>query len=177
MIRRPPRSTLFPYTTLFRSIRGVGWASDSPWLAARSWGQASYASLATQMAYQMAGIAKPDQEIRFAEVDDTYAYKELQHLEAAQLIPRADAARIVLEGGTRRDGRLPVNPSGGSLGMGYCFDATALYRTAEAVRQIRGEAGRAQVDRSATGLVVSCRGIPTQSGRALVLSSDLIQLK
>src|SRR5258708_16324993 len=24
MIRRPPRSTLFPYTTLFRSIRGIG---------------------------------------------------------------------------------------------------------------------------------------------------------
>ena len=153
-------------------IRGVGWASDSPWLAARSWGQASYASLATQMAYQMAGIAKPDQEIRFAEVDDTYAYKELQHLEAAQLIPRADAARIVLEGGTRRGGRLPVNPSGGSLGMGYCFDATALYRTAEAVRQIRGEAGRAQVEHAATGLVVSWRGISTQSGGALVLSAD-----
>src|SRR3712207_8039973 len=25
MIRRPPRSTLFPYTTLFRSLRGRGW--------------------------------------------------------------------------------------------------------------------------------------------------------
>src|SRR2546426_1254906 len=24
MIRRPPRSTLFPYTTLFRSVRGPG---------------------------------------------------------------------------------------------------------------------------------------------------------
>src|SRR3712207_8015322 len=24
MIRRPPRSTLFPYTTLFRSVRGFG---------------------------------------------------------------------------------------------------------------------------------------------------------
>src|SRR5438034_9585635 len=26
MIRRPPRSTLFPYTTLFRSIPGASWA-------------------------------------------------------------------------------------------------------------------------------------------------------
>src|SRR5256885_7215278 len=25
MIRRPPRSTLFPYTTLFRSLQGVRW--------------------------------------------------------------------------------------------------------------------------------------------------------
>src|SRR3712207_8300847 len=28
MIRRPPRSTLFPYTTLFRSVGGDGWAYD-----------------------------------------------------------------------------------------------------------------------------------------------------
>src|SRR2546430_13550915 len=28
MIRRPPRSTLFPYTTLFRSIRGSGLADE-----------------------------------------------------------------------------------------------------------------------------------------------------
>src|SRR2546425_9213736 len=35
MIRRPPRSTLFPYTTLFRSIRGVpSWCADSGAMAA-----------------------------------------------------------------------------------------------------------------------------------------------
>src|SRR5690349_23800975 len=28
LLRRPPRSTLFPYTTLFRSIRSGGWISD-----------------------------------------------------------------------------------------------------------------------------------------------------
>src|SRR5260370_7115315 len=28
MIRRPPRSTLFPYTTLFRSMSGCGISSD-----------------------------------------------------------------------------------------------------------------------------------------------------
>src|SRR5229473_6049091 len=33
MIRRPPRSTLFPYTTLFRSRRGriLGLAAAGPW--------------------------------------------------------------------------------------------------------------------------------------------------
>src|SRR5438067_5509244 len=31
MIRRPPRSTLFPYTTLFRSlVNGILWALDKP---------------------------------------------------------------------------------------------------------------------------------------------------
>src|SRR3712207_7587611 len=32
MIRRPPRSTLFPYTTLFRSIPGVGAKTAAKWL-------------------------------------------------------------------------------------------------------------------------------------------------
>ena len=153
-------------------VRGIGWISDSPWLAMRTWSEASYAAMAAEMAYRMAGISSPAQEIRFAEVDDTYAYKELQHLEAAQLAPRGGAGRMALDGETRRDGRLPVNPSGGSLGMGYCFDTTALYRTAEAVRQMRGEAGRCQVQDATVGLVLSWRGVPTQTGGALVLGAD-----
>src|SRR2546429_5267663 len=31
MIRRPPRSTLFPYTTLFRSVSGAEWQGRSAW--------------------------------------------------------------------------------------------------------------------------------------------------
>src|SRR3712207_6882507 len=34
MIRRPPRSTLFPYTTLFRSERGRTVPSSTSWLVA-----------------------------------------------------------------------------------------------------------------------------------------------
>jgi len=44
-------------------IRGIGWASDSPWLAMRSWDQASYAQLSATMAYTMAGITDPPREI------------------------------------------------------------------------------------------------------------------
>src|SRR3712207_8819073 len=32
MIRRPPRSTLFPYTTLFRSSAYSFWRAGYPWL-------------------------------------------------------------------------------------------------------------------------------------------------
>src|SRR3712207_8822572 len=50
MIRRPPRSTLFPYTTLFRSVRrvwsqfGMGWATwgiegfNPTWRVQRAYG-------------------------------------------------------------------------------------------------------------------------------------------
>ena len=152
-------------------IRGIGWISDSPWLASRDWSRATYARLAAEMAYRTAGITAPSSEIRFAEIDDTYAHKELQHLEASGLVPEGTAGRMTLAGETGLRGRLPVNPSGGSLGMGYCYDATALYRTAEAVRQIRGEAGRMQVMEATAGLVLSWRGVPTQTGGAMVLAA------
>ncbi|MBI4278799.1 MAG: acetyl-CoA acetyltransferase [Armatimonadetes bacterium] len=137
-------------------VRGIGFASDTPWLAGRNWARATYAEIATRMAYRMAGIERPRREIDFAEVDDTYAYKQLQHL-----------AALGLDG----DG-IPVNPSGGSLGMGYCHDATALYRVAEATWQLRGAAGPRQVPRVRTGAVASWRGVPTTTGGVLVLGVD-----
>src|SRR3989442_13957764 len=106
-------------------IRGVGWASGSPWLAGRSWGQASYAGVAAAMAYRMAGITQPDREIRFAEIDDTYAYKELQHLEAAQLAPRGEVTRMGMEGEKRGGGPPAGEPCRRKLGMGYWLCAAA----------------------------------------------------
>src|SRR3989442_4931642 len=39
MIRRPPRSTLFPYTTLFRSVRAVAWSPNGKWIVSSSMGK------------------------------------------------------------------------------------------------------------------------------------------
>src|SRR3712207_8047512 len=46
MIRRPPRSTLFPYTTLFRSLRG-GSAGGCGWPTAISWASQSQTTILT----------------------------------------------------------------------------------------------------------------------------------
>jgi len=151
-------------------IRGIGWATETPWLAGRSWGKAAYTALAAQMAYRMAGITSPRKEIDFGEVDDTYAYKELQHLQALGLLAPQEAADLAMEEGS--NGFLPINASGGSLGMGYCFDATALYRVAEAAWQIRGEAGSRQIPGARTGVVCSWRGVPTTTGGVVVLQGD-----
>ena len=152
-------------------IRGIGWATDEPALSGRSWAQATYARLACDMAYAQAGVLAPADEIDLFELDDTYAYKELQHLEAALHLEIGEGARLAAAGRTGRSGRYPVNPSGGSLGMGYGYDASALVRTAMAVQQLRGEAGALQVSRARTALVVSWRGVPTTSGGAVVLGA------
>jgi acetyl-CoA C-acetyltransferase len=150
-------------------IRGVGWSNETPSLETRDWEGATYARLSAQMAYRTAGIRSPWQEIDFAEIDDTFAYKELQHMEALGLCRDGEAGYLVEEGVTELDGEFPINPSGGSLGLGHLLDASGLGRVLEVVLQLRGEAGERQLDDVETGLAFGWRGVPTTSGAAVVL--------
>jgi len=151
-------------------IGGVGWCNDTPSLETRDWEGAIYARKSAEMAYRMAGIRNPRMEIDLAEIDDTFAYKELQHMEALGLCREGEAGFLVEEGATELDGELPVNPSGGSLGVGHLLDASGLARVLEIVLQLRGEAGRRQLMDVETGLAFGWRSIPTTSGAAVVLS-------
>jgi acetyl-CoA C-acetyltransferase len=153
-------------------IRGLGWCNDAPSLETRAWGRAIYAEEAGRMAYQMAGIRAPMDEIDFAEIDDGYSYKELQHLEALGFCQFGEAGEIVAEGVTEPDGYLPVNVSGGSLGCGHLLDASGLRAVSEVVLQLRGEAGPYQLADVDTGLAFGWRGVPSTSGAVVVLSGS-----
>ncbi len=150
-------------------IRGVGWASDSPSLETRDWATASYARLAAGMAYRLAKVRRPATEIDFAEVDDRFSYKELQHLEALGLAKSGEAGRTALRGAYAAEGRLPVNVSGGSLGCGNVFEATGLHRAAEVALQLRGDAGSRQIDGAKLGVAQAWRFIPSATGAVAVL--------
>lgn len=152
-------------------ILGVGWCNDSPSLESREWGNLPYIQEAAQMAYRQAGIGDPLDALDFAEIDDTYAYKELQSLEALGIFRDGEAGAATEEGFTSLDGDLPVNPSGGSLGVGHMLEATGLQRALEAVLQLRGEAGQHQIEGAEVGLVQSWRGVPTTSGAVAVLTN------
>jgi acetyl-CoA C-acetyltransferase len=152
-------------------IKGAGWASDSPTLETRDWDKATYAELASKQAYRQAKIHDPTREIQFAEVDDTYSYKELQHAEALGLAGKSRAHQILDQGVFDLGGRLPINPSGGSIGMGHTLEMSGLVRVIELVKQLRGDAGKHQVQGVQTGAALAWRGVPTASGAVVVLSN------
>ncbi len=147
---------------------GVGWCNDSPSLENRDWSQAVYVKEAARMAYRQAGISSPVGVVDLAEVDDTYAYKELQALEALGFCSPGEAGILTEEGYTAPDGILPVNVSGGSLGQGNLLEANGLAKTLEIVLQLRGEAGIRQLDEVEIGLAQSWRGVPTTSGAVAI---------
>ena len=152
-------------------IKGIGWSSDTSVVEDRDLGWADYVEKAASRAYKMAGVGVPASYFSLAEVDDIYSYKELQSLEALKIAKKGKAGRLLDSGNFDRDGRLPVNASGGSLGVGHLLEATGLHRTLEAVLQLRGEAGRLQIPGARRALVQSWRGIPTATGAVAVLSN------
>ncbi len=152
-------------------IDGVAWYTDTPSLETREWERAVYAELAAKRAYKMAEIKNPNKEVDLFEIDDTFSYKELQHLSALMKIEAGELAKSLEEGALELDGDTPVNPSGGSLGVGNSLECSGLERVYEAVQQLRGDAGRLQVKNAECAVAQSWRGLPTTSGALTVLRS------
>jgi acetyl-CoA C-acetyltransferase len=153
-------------------LLGVGWASGTPTLESRIWGEAESVTRAAELAYRRAEISDPREEIDLAEVDDTFAYRELQHLEALGLGDARELAQLLDDGELDPDGDLPVNVSGGSLGQGNLFEANGLARVLECVEQLRGEAGERQVDEVYVAVAQSSRAAPSTSAAVAVLAND-----
>jgi acetyl-CoA C-acetyltransferase len=151
-------------------ISGVGWSTDSPSLESRDWTDAVATRLAGDMAYKMAGIACPAKEIDLAEVNDEISFKELQHLEALRLCDEGQAGKATEDGKTSPGGTMPVNVSGGGLGVGHLFECSGAQKVLELVLQLRGEAGERQVPEANVGLAQAWRGIPTTSAAVAILS-------
>jgi acetyl-CoA C-acetyltransferase len=153
-------------------VMGVGWSSGSPSLESRSWDEADYVRRAADRAYGMAGIGTAGRDVDLAEVDDTYSYRELMHLEALRLARPGEAGPMLEDGHFGPDGELPVNPSGGALGQGNLFEANGLARALECVEHLRGEAGERQVGEAGVAVAQSWRGVPSTSAAVAVFASE-----
>ncbi|MBV8505848.1 MAG: thiolase domain-containing protein, partial [Alphaproteobacteria bacterium] len=100
-------------------------------------------ALAWKRALAAAGIALPD--LSFAEVHDCFTIAELIEYEAMGLTPKGEGARAILEGWTEKDGKLPINPSGGLKSKGHPIGATGVSMHVLAAMQVTGKAGGIQV--------------------------------
>ena len=84
-------------------------------------------------------------DLDFVETHDCFTIAELIEYEAMGLTPRGQGARAALEGWTQKDGRLPVNPSGGLKAKGHPIGATGVSMHVLSAMQLTGAAGDMQV--------------------------------
>ena len=76
----------------------------------------------------------------FVETHDCFTIAELIEYEAMGLAKRGEGGRLALEGQTAKDGRLPVNPSGGLKAKGHPIGATGVSMHVMTAMQLAGQA-------------------------------------
>ncbi|OBQ82142.1 acetyl-CoA acetyltransferase [Mesorhizobium sp. WSM3873] len=112
----------------------------------RAWGQA----------LKKAGVTLDD--LSFVETHDCFTIAELIEYEAMGLAEPGEGAKLALEGVTAKDGRLPVNPSGGLKAKGHPIGATGVSMHVLTAMQLTGEAGGIQVPGAKLGGIFNMGG-------------------
>lgn len=107
-------------------------------------------------ALKSAGVTLDD--LSFVETHDCFTIAELIEYEAMGLAKSGEGAKLALDGTTARDGRLPVNPSGGLKAKGHPIGATGVSMHVLTAMQLVGEAGGIQVPGAKLGGIFNMGG-------------------
>ena len=113
----------------------------------KAWGQALGA----------AGLTLDD--LSFVETHDCFTIAELIEYEAMGLAKPGEGYKVLEEGLTQKDGRLPVNPSGGLKAKGHPIGATGVSMHVLTAMQLRGEAGDMQIPGAKLGGIFNMGGV------------------
>jgi acetyl-CoA C-acetyltransferase len=113
-------------------------------------------AVAWKRALEAAGIGLTD--LSFAEVHDCFTIAELIEYEAMGLAPEGQGARVIADGITAKDGKLPINPSGGLKSKGHPIGATGVSMHALAAMQLTGTAGDMQIKDARLGGIFNMGG-------------------
>lgn len=109
-----------------------------------------------RLAYRKAQVAPRD--IDFFEVHDAFTIVSVLSLEACGFADRGSALKLAAEGRIALEGDLPICTLGGLKGRGHPVGASGTYQIVEAVQQLRGEAGPAQIKGARVGMAQSVGG-------------------
>jgi acetyl-CoA C-acetyltransferase len=97
-------------------------------------------------------------DLSFVETHDCFTIAELIEYEAMGLVPEGQGARAIKEGWTQKDGKLPVNVSGGLKAKGHPVGATGVSMHAITAMQLTGEAGGMQLKDAKLGGIFNMGG-------------------
>jgi acetyl-CoA C-acetyltransferase len=141
--------------------RGIGFrasvqVSDYLPLSRRDPTEFAGARRAWQLALEEARISLDD--LSLVETHDCFTVAELLEYEAMGLAKPGEGARVILDGVSARDGRLPVNASGGLKSKGHPIGATGVSMHVMAAMQLAGDAGDMQIRDAAMAGVFNMGG-------------------
>jgi len=113
--------------------------------------------LSSIKAYAQAGVTP--QDIDLFELHDAFSIVAPMSLEAAGFARRGTGTYLARDGEISINGKLPISTMGGLKARGHPIGASGVYQVAEAVQQLRGEAGKNQVPNARVGMTQSLGGV------------------
>lgn len=96
-------------------------------------------------ARRRAGVTSVEQ-IDAVELHDCFAMTEYMAIDHLGITAPGEGWKAVEDGVIEKGGRLPINPSGGLIGLGHPVGATGVRMVLDAARQVAGQAGGCQVE-------------------------------
>jgi acetyl-CoA C-acetyltransferase len=95
-------------------------------------------------AYRRAGISGP-QDLDGIETHDCFTVTEYLAIDHFGITPPGKSFEAIEDGRLEITGKLPVNASGGLIGLGHPVGATGVRMLLDAAKQVRGDAGDMQI--------------------------------
>lgn len=128
----------------------------------------TFPEVIAKQAYEEAGIGPGDLDC--VELHDASAPSEILYYEYLGLCEKGEGGPLAASGDTRLGGRQPVNTSGGLLRKGHPIGATGVAQIVELTEQLRGAAGKRQVEGARVALAENGGGFIGKDAAALVVS-------
>jgi len=140
-------------------VVGIGNAADDITALPEDLTRLTTVAHAVKQALTSAGITPAD--LATVETHDCFTIAGILGMEAIGLAPEGKGADFVIEGYTARDGKIPVNTTGGLIGWGHPTGATGVHQAVTIWEQLTGKAGNSQISIPADrpyGLTVNMGG-------------------
>ena len=112
---------------------------------------------ASRQAYKMARIEPKDVDV--ADVHDCFTIAEIMAYEDLGFTEKGKGGKFIEEGQSKIGGKVPINVDGGLKSKGHPVGATGVSMAVEMVKQLRGEAGKRQINGAEIGLTHNVGGI------------------
>ena len=105
---------------------------------------------AASAVYEQSGFGPEDAQV--IELHDCFTPNEVITYEGLGLSDEGEASKLIADGDNSYGGQWVVNPSGGLMSKGHPIGATGLAQCYELVHQLRGTAGKRQVENARIAL-------------------------
>jgi acetyl-CoA C-acetyltransferase len=152
-----PAEIAHKYTDTPVYVKATGQASDTIALHDRRDITTLDATVhAARRAYDRVGMSPKDIDV--VEVHDCFTIAEICAIEDLGFVEKGQGGRFTEEGQTAIGGQIPVNTSGGLKACGHPVGATGVKQAVEITNQLRGEAGKRQVEGAEVGMTHNVGG-------------------